>query len=90
MANILAFAETRQGEFRKIAFETITAARQLADATGGGEVHALVAGAPGIAPASPRAEIPGLSARFAVRSRESAHLLSWLALSRPHLCRPDP
>jgi electron transfer flavoprotein alpha subunit len=48
MANILVYAETRTGEFRKIAFEAVTAARQLADATGGGEVHALVAGAPGI------------------------------------------
>ena len=49
MANVLVFAETRNGELRKIAFEAVTAARQLADATGGGEVHALVAGAPGIA-----------------------------------------
>ncbi|MDQ2664925.1 MAG: electron transfer flavoprotein subunit alpha/FixB family protein [Gemmatimonadota bacterium] len=49
MANVLVFAESRAGELRKIAFEAVTAARQLADATGGGEVHALVAGAPGIA-----------------------------------------
>ena len=49
MANVLVFAESRGGELRKIAFEAVTAARQLADATGGGEVHALVAGAPGIA-----------------------------------------
>ena len=48
MANILVFAETRGGELRKIAFESVTAARKLADATGGGEVHALIAGAPGI------------------------------------------
>lgn len=48
MANVLVFAETRGGKLRKIAFETVTAARKLADATGGGEVHALIAGAPGI------------------------------------------
>ncbi|MEO7456311.1 MAG: electron transfer flavoprotein subunit alpha/FixB family protein [Gemmatimonadaceae bacterium] len=49
MANVLVFAEARGGELRKIAFEAVTAARALADASGGGEVHALVAGAPGIA-----------------------------------------
>ncbi len=49
MANVLVFAESRGGELRKIAFEAVTAARQLADATGGGEVHAVVADAPGIA-----------------------------------------
>jgi len=48
MSNILAIAETRNGELRKVAFEAVTAARQLADATGGGEVHAIVFGAPGI------------------------------------------
>src|SRR3954466_10540499 len=49
MANVLVFAESRGGELRKVALEAVSAARQLADATGGGEVHALVAGAPGIA-----------------------------------------
>jgi electron transfer flavoprotein alpha subunit len=49
MANVLAFAETRGGELRKVAFETVTAARKLADASGGGEVHVLLAGEPGIA-----------------------------------------
>ncbi|HEX6059993.1 MAG TPA: electron transfer flavoprotein subunit alpha/FixB family protein [Gemmatimonadaceae bacterium] len=49
MANILAFAEARGGELRKVALEAVTAARTLADATGGGEVHALLVGAPGIA-----------------------------------------
>ena len=48
MANILAFAEQRGGELRKVALENVTAARALADATGG-EVHALLAGASGIA-----------------------------------------
>jgi electron transfer flavoprotein alpha subunit len=49
MANVLVFAETRGGELRKVAFEAVTAARQLADASGGGEVHALLAGPAGVA-----------------------------------------
>jgi electron transfer flavoprotein alpha subunit len=48
MANVLAFAETRGGELRKVALEAVTAARQAAD-TIRGEVHAIVIGAPGIA-----------------------------------------
>ena len=47
MPNILAFAESRNGELRKVALEAATAARKLADSTGG-EVHALLVGAPGI------------------------------------------
>jgi len=46
--NMFAFAETRGGELRKVALEAVTAARALADATGGGEVHAMLAGAPGV------------------------------------------
>jgi electron transfer flavoprotein alpha subunit len=46
---MFAFAEARGGELRKVAFEAVAAARQAADATGGGQVHALVMGAPGIA-----------------------------------------
>jgi electron transfer flavoprotein alpha subunit len=50
MPNILAFAETRGGELRKVALEAVTAARTLANAVGGGaEVHAMVAGASGMA-----------------------------------------
>jgi electron transfer flavoprotein alpha subunit len=49
MAKTFAFAESRDGALRKVAFEAVTAARQAADASGGGEVHALLAGAPGIA-----------------------------------------
>ena len=48
MPNILVFAETRGAELRKVALEAVTAARGLADALGGGEVHALLAGPPGI------------------------------------------
>jgi electron transfer flavoprotein alpha subunit len=52
MANILVFAETRGGAVRKVAFEAVTAARALADATGGGEVHAVIAGPTGIGSAA--------------------------------------
>jgi electron transfer flavoprotein alpha subunit len=48
MANIFAYAEARSGELRKVALETVSAARQLADTTGG-EVHAMLLGAAGIA-----------------------------------------
>ena len=46
MANVLAFAEARGGELRKVAFEAITLAQTLAGADG--EVHAILVGAPGI------------------------------------------
>jgi len=49
MANIFAFVESRGSELRKVGLEATTAARLLADASGGGEVHALVIGPPGIA-----------------------------------------
>ena len=48
MANVLAFVEARGSEVRKVGLEAVTAARTLADKTGGGEVHALVLGPPGI------------------------------------------
>jgi electron transfer flavoprotein alpha subunit len=46
---MLAFAETRGGALRKVGLEAVTAARQAADASGGGEVHAVLVGASGIA-----------------------------------------
>ena len=52
MANSFAFAELRAGSPRKVAFEAVTAARAAADATGGGEVHALVLGGPGASAAA--------------------------------------
>jgi electron transfer flavoprotein alpha subunit len=48
MANVLVFAETRSGDLRKVALEAVTAGRALADKDGG-EVHAVMLGAPGIA-----------------------------------------
>ena len=49
MPNVFAYAESRDGELRKVALEAVSAARTLADRLGGGEVHALLVGAPGIA-----------------------------------------
>ena len=46
MPAVLAFAETRAGELRKVALETVTAARQAATSSGGGEVHAMLIGPP--------------------------------------------
>ena len=54
MANVFAFAESRGGALRRVAFEAVTAARKIADATGGGEVHAMVVGAPGAAALAPK------------------------------------
>lgn len=48
MANVFVFAESRGGTLRKVALEAVSAARAAADATGGGEVHALLIGGPGI------------------------------------------
>ena len=49
MANVFAFVETRGTDVRKVGLEAVTAARMLADKSGGGEVHALILGPPGIA-----------------------------------------
>jgi electron transfer flavoprotein alpha subunit len=46
MPGIFAFAESRDGELRKVAHEVVTAARTLADAAGT-EVHAVVLGGSG-------------------------------------------
>src|SRR3954467_10221019 len=48
MTNVLVSAESRGGELRKVAFEAVTAARALANASNG-EVHAIVCGPAGIA-----------------------------------------
>jgi electron transfer flavoprotein alpha subunit len=47
MARVLAVAETRAGQFRRVSFETVTAARALAGDDG--EVLAIVLGPPGVA-----------------------------------------
>ncbi|HMU60304.1 MAG TPA: electron transfer flavoprotein subunit alpha/FixB family protein [Gemmatimonadales bacterium] len=71
MANMFAFAESRGGALRKVALETVSAARQAADATGGGEVHALLMGAPGI---GARAEALGRAGADVVMVVEHAGL----------------
>jgi electron transfer flavoprotein alpha subunit len=48
MPNVFAFAESRGAEVRKVGLEAVTAARAFADKSGGGEVHALLVGPPGI------------------------------------------
>jgi electron transfer flavoprotein alpha subunit len=50
MPAILVFAESRAGEVRKVALEALTLARQLA---AGGDVHAVLAGGPGIGGKAP-------------------------------------
>ncbi len=47
MSHVFAFAETRFGKLRRAGLEAVTAARQVADQTGG-QVHAMLAGPPGI------------------------------------------
>src|SRR5258705_461433 len=49
MSNVFAFAESRGTDIRKVGLEAVTAARMLADKSGGAEVHALLLGPPGIA-----------------------------------------
>ncbi len=49
MAKVFAFVESRGTDVRKVGLEAVAAARILADKSGGGEVHALLLGPPGIA-----------------------------------------
>ena len=66
MGPILAFAEARSGELRKVAFEAVTAARSAADASSPAEVHAVVFGAPGTAQRASALARYGADAVFAV------------------------
>ena len=76
MAAILAVVESRNGELRKVAFEVVSAARQAAEASGGGEVHAILFGAPGI------------SGRAAALSRYGTDLVT--VVEHPGLGRYSP
>jgi electron transfer flavoprotein alpha subunit len=69
MPNVLVFAESRAGDFRKVAFEAVTFARQLADQGGGGAVHAVAVGAPGL---SAKAAVLGDYGADVVRVAEDA------------------
>jgi electron transfer flavoprotein alpha subunit len=66
MANVLVFAESRGTSLRKVALEAVTSARALADASGGGEVHAVVAGPSGIAATSEQLAAHGADAVFVI------------------------
>jgi electron transfer flavoprotein alpha subunit len=70
MANVLVFAETRGSELRKIALEAVTAARALADASGGGEVHALLAGPAGIGAQAARLGAHGADTVIVIESAD--------------------
>jgi len=76
MDPVLAIAESRGGDVRKVGLETVTAARRVADAAGGGEVHAVVFGGPGIA------------ARGEALGRYGADLV--LVVEHPELDRYNP
>jgi len=73
MANVLVFAESRGTALRKVALEAVTAARALADASGGGEVHAVVAGPAGIAEAAERLGAHGADAVFVIEHASLAN-----------------
>jgi electron transfer flavoprotein alpha subunit len=72
MANVLVFAETRNGELRKVALEAVTAGRTLADASGGGEVHALLSGPSGIGAKAEQLARFGADAVIVVESADFA------------------
>ena len=59
MPNVLVYAESRGGAVRKVANEILAAGRSLA---GGGEVHAVLAGAPGIG--GQAASLPGADVTY--------------------------
>jgi electron transfer flavoprotein alpha subunit len=73
MANAFAFAETRGGTARKVAYEAVTAARTAAEASGGGEVHALLVGGP---------DIGAVAEQLARHGADVIHVLAHEGLAR--------
>ncbi len=73
MANVLFFAEARDGELRRTAFEAATAARALATALGG-ESHAVLIGENVMSSASALAEC----------GTDHVHVADGAAFARPH------
>ena len=61
MATVLVIAEARAGALKKVALEATTAARTIADATGGA-VHAVLFGAPGVGAEAPKLGAVGADA----------------------------
>ena len=83
MPNILVFAETRGGTVRTVVMELLTAARERA---AGGEVHAVLSGAPGIGAQAERLAGFGADAIFvtehAALGEYNAEALSALVADR--------
>ncbi len=73
MANVFAFVESRGGEVRKVGLEATTAARMLADASGGGEVHAMLVGPPGVAARAPQVAQHGADVVLVVEHADLAN-----------------
>ena len=80
MVKTLAFAEARAGAIRKVGFEAVSAARATTDAAGGGEVHAVLVGAPGTSP-RPR-PVSASSAPMSCWSSNTPRLLSTIPKPR--------
>lgn len=78
MPNVLIVAEARGGEIRKVTFELVTAAQKLA---AGGEVHAVLAGPPGISSAVAGAKVTYVS-EHAAFTEYNAEALSALIAER--------
>ena len=70
--NVLAFAESRGGEVRRAALESIAAARAIADVRGG-QVHAILFGAAGIGAHAPKLAVAGADSVLVVEHAGFAH-----------------
>ena len=78
MPNVLIVAEARAGDVRKVTFELVTAAQKLA---AGGEVHAVLAGPPGISTALAGARVTYVT-EHAAFAEYNAEALSALVTER--------
>ena len=72
MSDVLVFAESRGGMLRNVARESVTAARAIADASGGA-VHAVLAGAAGIASEAPKLADAGADVVLAAEHAALTH-----------------
>jgi electron transfer flavoprotein alpha subunit len=70
--NVFAFAESRGGELRRAALEAVTAARTVADSTGG-QVHAMLVGAAGIGALAPKLAACGADVVLVLENPEFAN-----------------
>lgn len=74
--DVFAFAETRAGELKRAALEAVTAARSVADATGG-TVHAMVA----VQPEAGGADAPSMAASLTAHGADVVLLLEGAAFA---------